>query len=523
MDIFNAADFLVHRHARDGAEDKIALIGSRTRTYGELSHDVASLASGLRGLGLRRDDRIVLVMADDVEMATSILAAFHGGFVAVPVSTMLNGHELAKIVQDAGACVVIATPEYLGAVAPAVDSSPDVRHLVIAGEDSAASIPVRQDVTVTRWTDLLGPGEPPAATDEDAWALWLYTSGTTGTPKAAMHRHANIRHVYETYGQQTLGIHNDDRCLSVAKLFFAYGIGNSLFFPLGAGATTILQPLRPTPQTIGERLMKESPSLLFAVPTFYSALLASDLPDDTFASVRWCVSAGEALPEVVQSRFKERFGVDILDGIGSTEALHIFLSNSPNDIRPGTTGKPVPGYKLELRDVDGHAVQTPGTPGDLFVSGESIALGYWRRADANRTVFQGEWLRTGDTYIVDDDGYYHCLGRSNDLLKAGGIWVAPSEVEERLLEHEGVDEAAVVGLPDGDGIDKPAALIVRSAGHDDVCADDLIGWCRDGLAAFKRPRTVEFASELPKTATGKIQRFRVREMMLELTKSEVLQ
>jgi benzoate-CoA ligase family protein len=523
MDTLNAADFLVHRHVRDGRGHATALIGSRTRTYADLAHDVASLAGGLRSLGLRRDDRIVMVMADDVEMATSILAAFHAGFVAVPVSTMLNGHELAKIVQDAGACVVLATPEYLGAVAPAVDSSPDVRHLVIAGDNSAAPTPVRQDVTVTRWTDLLVPGEPPAATDSDAWALWLYTSGTTGTPKAAMHRHANIRHVYETYGRQTLGVRDDDRCLSVAKLFFAYGIGNSLFFPLGAGATTILQPLRPTPESIGERLKKESPSLFFAVPTFYSALLASNLPDDAFASVRLCVSAGEALPEVVQNRFKDRFGVDILDGIGSTEALHIFLSNSPDDIRPGTTGKPVPGYKVELRDADGHVVPTPGTPGDLYVSGESIALGYWRRADANRAVFQGEWLRTGDTYIVDNEGYYHCLGRSNDLLKAGGIWVAPTEVEERLLEHEGVAEAAVVGMPDGDGIEKPAALIVRSPGHDDVCADDLIAWCREGLAAFKRPRTVEFGTKLPKTATGKIQRFRVREMMFELTKSEVLQ
>ena len=523
MDAFNAADFLVHRHVGSEAEDKIALIGSRARTYGELSQEVASLASGLRSLGLRRDDRIVLVMADDVELATSILAAFHGGFVAVPVSTMLNGHELAKIIQDAGACVVIATPEYLGSVAAAVDSSLDVAQLVIAGEYQALPTPIRQDVTVTSWTDLVGQGEPPAATDPDSWALWLYTSGTTGTPKAAMHRHANIRHVYETYGRQTLGIRDDDRCLSVAKLFFAYGIGNSLFFPLGAGATAILQSLRPTPESIGERLMAESPSLFFAVPTFYSALLASDLSADVFASVRACVSAGETLPEVVQNRFKDRFGVDILDGIGSTEALHIFLSNGPDDIRPGTTGKPVPGYKVELRDADGHVVVAPGTPGELYVSGESIALGYWRRADANRTVFQGEWLRTGDTYVVDDEGYYHCLGRSNDLLKAGGIWVAPTEVEERLLEHEGVAEAAVVGLPDGDGIDKPAALIVRSPGHDDVCADDLISWCREGLAAFKRPRSVDFATELPKTATGKIQRFRVREMMLEQAKSEVLQ
>lgn len=523
MNAFNAADFLVHRHVRDGAGDKLALSGSRTRTYGELSDDVAGVASGLRRLGLRRDDRIVLVMADDVEMATSILAAFHGGFVAVPVSTMLNERELAKIVADSGARVVIATQEFLDAVAPAVGESPDVAHLVVAGDFEAPSTPIRQDVTVTKWTDLLGAGEPPAATDPDSWALWLYTSGTTGTPKAAMHRHANIFHVYETYGRQTLGIRADDRCLSVAKMFFAYGIGNSLFFPLAAGATTILQPLRPTPESIGERLIAESPSLFFAVPTFYSALLTSELPAETFASVRMCVSAGETLPEVVQNRIKDRFGVDILDGIGSTEALHIFLSNGPDDIRPGTTGKPVPGYKVELRDADGHAVVTPGTPGDLFVSGESIALGYWRRADANRTVFQGEWLRTGDTYVLDDEGYYHCLGRSNDLLKAGGIWVAPTEVEERLLEHEGVAEAAVVGLPDGDGIDKPAALIVRSPGHGDVCADDLIAWCREGLAAFKRPRSVDFAEELPKTATGKLQRFRVREMMLERAKSEVLQ
>ena len=278
-----------------------------------------------------------------------------------------------------------------------------------------------------------------------------------------MHRHANIRHVYETYGRQTLDIRRDDGCLSVAKLFFAYGIGNSLFFPLGAGATTILQPLRPTPESIGERLKKETPQPLLRSADVLPRCWHQTCPMLTFASVRLCVSAGEALPEVVQNRFKDRFGVDILDGIGSTEALHIFLSNSPDDIRPGTTGKAVPGYKVELRDADGHVVLTPGTPGDLYVSGESIALGYWRRADANRTVFQGEWLRTGDTYIVDDEGYYHCLGRSNDLLKAGGIWVALAEVEERLLEHDGgVAEAAVVGMPDGDGIDKPAALIVRS-------------------------------------------------------------
>ena len=521
MDVFNAADFLVHRHVREGAGDETAMIGSRERTYRELSDDVARVASGLRGLGLRRDDRVVLVMADDVEMATSILATFHAGLVAVPVSTMLNSLELHKIMQDAGARLVIATPEFLGAVLPAVDASLDVAHFVVVGAEDTIPASIRADVTVTRWADLDGPAEAPAATEPDAWSLWLYTSGTTGTPKAAMHRHANIRHVFDTYGRQTLGVRAEDRCLSVAKMFFAYGIGNSMFFPLGAGATAILQPLRPTPQTMAESLSATSPTLFFGVPTFYAGLLTSDLPDNAFATVRLCISAGEVLPEVVQHRFKDRFGVDILDGIGSTEALHIFLSNRPDDIRPGTTGKAVPGYNLEVRDVDGRLVG-PGIPGDLYVSGESIALGYWRRAEANRSVFKGEWLRTGDTFVVDESGYYRCLGRSNDLLKAGGIWVSPVEVEERLLEHEAVAEAAVVGIPDSSGIDKPAALVVRAPGHDDVSAGDLIAWCRDGLAAFKRPRSVEFTSEVPKTATGKVRRFRVKELLLDMTKAQVL-
>jgi acyl-coenzyme A synthetase/AMP-(fatty) acid ligase len=268
--------------------------------------------------------------------------------------------------------------------------------------------------------------------------------------------------------------------------------------------------------------MAAAPTLFFGVPTFYSSLLASDLPDDAFAPVRLCVSAGEPLPEALQLQFKRRFGVDILDGIGSTEALHIFLSNSPDDIRPGTTGKPVPGYRVEIRGTDGRIVG-PGKPGDLYVSGESIALGYWRRVDANRSVFQGEWLRTGDTCLMDDQSYYHCLGRSNDLLKSGGIWVSPIEVEARLLAHGAVAEAAVVGVPDGDAIDKPWALVVRAPGHDDVGAEDLIAWCREGLAAFKRPRCIEFTDELPKTATGKLQRFRVREMLYDMTRSDVSQ
>ncbi len=513
MKMFNAAEFLVHRQAREGLADKPAVIGTRSRTYGQLSEDVARVAAGLRRLGLRTDDRVMFVMVDDVELATSILAAFHAGLVAVPISTMYSGRELAEIMVDSGARVVVSSAEFGAASAEAVAKSPEVEHFIVSGDYTPQ---VRPGVSVSAWPTLLDPGpdypQEPAPTVDDGWALWLYTSGTTGKPKAAMHRHANIRHVVETYARQTLGIRQDDICLSVAKMFFAYGIGNSLFFPLAAGATALLEPARPTPASMSVRLAEGRPTLFFGVPTFYAALVNSELPKDTFSSVRLCVSAGEPLPAALQQRFLDRFGVEILDGIGSTEVLHIFLSNVPGDIRPGTTGKAVPGYDLEIRDDEGRIV-APGTPGHLYVRGESLALGYWRRTDAHRAVFEGRWMRTGDTYVQDEDGYFHCMGRSNDLLKAGGIWVSPSEVEARLLAHDAVAEAAVVGIADAQGLDKPAALVVLAEHHSPVSEDELIAWCREGLAAFKRPRRIVFIDALPKTATGKVQRFRVREQL----------
>ncbi|WP_188195276.1 benzoate-CoA ligase family protein [Nonomuraea sp. SYSU D8015] len=506
---FNAGDWLVHRHVREGRGGRVAVRrGEATLTYAGLSDLVGTVTAALRGLGLRRDDRVVFVTNDDLPMFAGILAAFSGGFVAVPVSTMLGAKELGTIIADSGAAVVIASPEYEPRLQEALTLAPEVRHLVWDGDAPSGS-------TALTWEELLKSGEglprEPAVTDADSWALWLYTSGTTGTPKGAMHRHANIRHVCETYGDQVLGIRPDDVCFSVAKLFFAYGIGNAMFFPLSAGAATVLEPRRPTPAVTAERMAADLPTLFFGVPTFYAALLAAGLPAETFASVRLGVSAGEALPAPLQERFAGRFGVELIDGIGSTEALHIFLSNSPGDVRPGTTGRPVPGYDIELRDADGKPVPD-GQPGSLYVRGESIALGYWRRTDASRSVFAGEWLNTGDTYVRSPDGYYTCLGRSNDLLKAGGIWVSPTEVESRLLEHPAVQEAAVVGLADEHGLDKPVACVVSRG---DVTAEELIQWCRDGLASFKRPRHVIFLEQLPKTATGKIQRFKVRELVAE--------
>ena len=509
---FNAAEFLVGRHVASGEGDRIAAVGTTTVTYAELDALVADVAAAYRIAGLRRDDRIVLVMSDDVPLLTAIIAALHGGFVAVPVSTMLTGLELGKILTDSGARIVIATAEFAEEVEVAVGAAPEVEQVVMVG---GATPVLRPGVGLVSWPLFVETGRcnpelrARAATDDDSWALWLYTSGTTGLPKAAMHRHANIRHVCETYATQVLGITRDDRTLSVAKLFFAYGIGNGAFFPLSVGATSILEPGRPSPALIKKRLEQDRATLFFGVPTFYAALLASDLPADTFASVRLATSAGEALPAPLLARFKERFGVDVLDGIGSTEALHIFLSNRVDDIRPGTTGKAVPGYELKVCGIDGAPVD-PGTPGELWVKGASIALGYWRRADASRQVFKGEWLVTGDTYVCDPDGYYTCLGRNSDILKAGGIWVSPGEVEARLLEHPAVNEVAVVGVADADGLDKPVAVVVRG---DAVDESTLIGWCRDGLAHFKAPRRVVFVEELPRTATGKVQRFKVRESL----------
>jgi benzoate-CoA ligase family protein len=326
-----------------------------------------------------------------------------------------------------------------------------------------------------------------------------------------MHRHGGIARVCETYAHQVLGITGEDRCYSVAKLFFAYGLGNSLFFPLSVGATTILDPARATPAGAVARLEQDRPTLFFAGPAFFAALLNSDAPEPAFGSVRLATSAGEALPAEIYRRFTSRYGVDIIDGLGTTEALHIFISNRPGQVRPGTSGTVVPGYQVRLVDDEGAPVAA-GEPGRLMVRGDSIAAGYWCRTATTRQVFQGEWLRTGDTYICSDDGFFTCLGRTNDMIKAGGIWVSPTEVEARLIQHSSVAECAVVGYRDTDGLEQVIACVVPATGAP-VDAGELIAFCRDGLAHFKRPREVLTLDGLPKTATGKIQRVVVREIV----------
>lgn len=521
---FNAAAWLVDRVAAERGDHPAVETPSRTVTYTELVELTGRAAAGLRSLGLRRDDRVVFVANDDIALFAGILGAIRAGFVAVPISTMLGPKELGEIIADSGATTVIASSGYAEAIARAAVECPDLRQVIWDGDPGEHGRAI-EGIDQLPWDDLVSRGaiadpadRAPVPAGSDAWALWLYTSGTTGKPKGAMHRHENLRIVTETYGAQVLGITEDDRCLSVAKLFFAYGIGNSMFFPLSVGATAVLNPDRPTPKGVADRIREGRPTLFFGVPTFYAGLLSSDIPDDTFAGVRLGASAGEALPIGVQERMKSRFGLDILDGIGSTECLHIFVSNAPGQIKPGTTGKAVPGYDLEIRDLDGSLVPD-GEPGTLYVRGGSSALGYWRRAEATRTVFQGEWLNTGDTYVRDSEGYYQPLGRSSDLLKAGGIWVSPTEVEDRLLGHDAVTECAVVGNEDADGLIKPVAVVVARSR---VSTEELDTWCRQGLASFKRPRQIYFVDDLPKTATGKMQRFKVRALVKELAAKEVV-
>lgn len=517
---FNAASYLVDRQISRGHGGRTAVAGPRgTLTYAELGSRVRRAAAGLRAIGLRPEERVMVFSADGPEMLVMLLAAMRAGAVPVPVSTMYRRGELGELLRDSRARFLVVSADFAETAQAAAREAPDLAG-VVAIDD--ADVRPGRGARVT-YEELLGLGagedSGPDATHEDSPALWLYTSGTTGTPKAAMHRHANIRQVVETYGTQVLGATADDRCFSVAKLFFAYGLGNAAFFPLAAGATAVLDPARPTPASVAARLAEDRPTLFFAGPTFFAALLHSqDIADDAFASVRFAVSAGEALPGELFTRFRDRFGIEIVDGIGSTEALHIFLSNRPGAVRPGTTGTPVPGYDLQLRTADGREAPD-GEPGNLFLRGPSLATGYWARTDTSRAVFQGEWLATGDIYVRDADGYYACLGRDNDMIKAGGIWVSPSEVEARLLSHPSVAQAAVVAAPDADGLDKPVACVVAAPGHT-VDAEALVAHCREGLAAFKRPRHVFVFDALPMTATGKLRRYVLRSVVAERLREE---
>jgi benzoate-CoA ligase family protein len=510
-ELLNACWYLLDRRLEAGEGGRVALEqGDTVVTYADLAARVGQVAGALRSIGVRPEERVPLVMLDGVDWVASFLAALRIGAVPVPMSTMLTGAELAFQCNDARTRAAIASGALGSAVKEMAASCDELEDLVVAG-DGETEVGVG-GVRVHRFDEWTRgqPSEVPAyGTWPDSPAFWLYTSGTTGKPKAAMHRHVDLPYTAETYGQQVLGITPDDRCYSVAKLFFAYGLGNSLTFPMSVGARTILDPARPTPRGVATAVREHRPTLFFAVPTFYAAVLAAELPADTFESVRLAVSAGEPLPAGLYHRFKERFGVDVVDGIGTTEALHIFISNRPGDIHPGTTGSVVPGYQVRLVDDEGRPVPA-GESGHLLVSGESVATGYWCRTATNRRTFEGEWLRTGDVYSRSEDGVFTYAGRSDDMIKAGGIWVSPAEVEATLVQHPDVQEAAVVGRRTPEGLQEPTAYVVRLPGRSPT-PTELVEFCRERLAAFKRPRQVVFVEDLPKTATGKIQRYKLRD------------
>jgi benzoate-CoA ligase family protein len=505
---FNVCDYLLDRHIRAGRGDRLALTGiAGDISYAGLAERVRRAARGLRGLGLQAEQRVVMVMADSPEFVIVYLAAMRIGAVPVPISTMLRADGIAEILTDSRARIVAVSSGYQEVVGSAL-GFPGVTEVRALVTDDAAEGPIAGlPTTALGRLPADGPDEI-YPTTADSPAFWLYTSGTTGTPKGAMHRHGSVRVVCETYGTQVLGITPDDRCLSAAKAFFAYGLGNSILFPMSVGAAAVLEPSPSRPETMAERAGTYAATLFFAGPTFFSNMLRAGLPANALAAVRLAASAGEALPAALYQRWTSHFGVDILDGIGMTEMLHIFLSNRSGQVKPGTTGVAVPGYELRVLGEDGLEVP-PGTPGTLFVRGDSAATGYWSRYDASRQVFQGEWLRTGDTYVVDADGYYACLGRTGDMLKASGIWVAPAEVESRLLDHADVAQAVVVAAADADGLEKPVAFVQLNPGG---LADEetLIGFCRTGLPSFKRPRRIVFVTEYPTTATGKIRRVELR-------------
>ncbi len=505
---FNAAVPFVDRHLAEGRGAKVAVRSAAGEvTYAELADRVNRCGNALLGLGVKRGDRLVMVVKDCPEFLYLFWGAIKAGIVPVPLNTLLRADDYRYIVEDSQCTAVVWSPEFAGEVKPALAS---------LRKPPAVAIPVEGSEPNVRALLAAAPGRldavPSAAT---AACFWLYSSGSTGRPKGAVHRQRDMVVTSQLYGEDVLGVREDDVCFSAAKLFFAYGLGNGMTFPLWAGATSVLLETRPTPQSTFETIERFRPTLFFGVPTLYAAQLqALETARPDLSSVRLCVSAGEALPADIFRRWKERTGLVILDGIGSTEALHIFISNRVDDVRPGTSGRVVPGYEARIV-LEGGAEAKRGETGRLHVKGASTAAYYWNNPEKTAsTMLGGDWLDTGDTYVLTEDGYYQYCGRSDDMLKVGGIWCSPIEIEARLVSHPRVLEAAVIGVPDAEGLVKPEAFVVlrEDATASEALADELMVHCKSHLAPYKFPRRIHFVPELPKTATGKIQRFRLRQL-----------
>ena len=520
---YNFATDLLSKATRP---DKVAYIDPRgTWTYGQLASRVERFSLALHQCELRREERVLICLLDTIDWPTAFLGTLHAGMVAVPVNTLFTEDEYAFMLADSRAKALVVSDALYPKFARLIDSGafPHLQHVIVSGELPPSKAPgfwrrTPQGAPPHQSLEKLIDGvsgresyRPPPTTRDDI-AFWLYTSGSTGKPKGAVHVHADPRLTNDLYAVPTIGLTENDIVYSVAKLFFAYGLGNAMTFPLSVGATTVLLPDRPTPEAVAALLKKHGVTVFFGVPTFYAGFLASAAaPQRSELKLRCCVSAGEALPPDLGRRWSERYGVDILDGLGSTEMLHIFLSNRAGEVKYGTSGKPVPGYDLKIIGDDGEPAKK-GEMGELLVKGPTSAVMYWNNREQSRSTFLGEWTRSGDKYVEDEDGYFVYCGRRDDMLKVSGIYVSPFEVEGALQSHPEVLEAAVVAWLDGEGLVKPKAFVVLKSA--DKAGDEMARLLQDHvkntLAPYKYPRWIEFRSDLPKTATGKIQRFKLR-------------
>ena len=503
---FNAAAFFLDRHLAEGRGGRTAFrFAGRAVTYEEVGRRANRLGNALRARGVAIEQRVLLALPDCPEFAEAFWGAMKLGAVPVPVSEALSADEYAFVLNDSRA------------------------RAVVAGEGGRRGDPVYpRAMSVARRRDRRRPTAPrradyerllerasaelvPADTSRDDVAHWGYTSGSTGAPKAAVHLHHDLVHAAELVGQGIFGIGPDDLVFSVSKLHFSFGLGNSLYFPAHVGAASLLMPEHPDPARVFALIERERPTALFNVPTMYARMLQLEGTFD-LSSLRLCVSSGEALPAALFHAWKSRFGHELLDVVGSTEALHDFIANRPGEARPGSSGRVVPGFEARLVD-DADRPVAPGLVGHLLVKGDSTSPGYWNRHERTKATMLGDWLRTGDMFYEDADGYFYFCGRADDMLKVGGIWVAPAEVEAALMEHPAVLEAAVIGRADGDGLTRPHAFcVLKDGAHgDDALRDALRATVKQRLAGYKAPRWIEFVADLPKTSTGKIQRFRLRE------------
>jgi benzoate-CoA ligase family protein len=506
---YNFAADILDRNLAAGRANKPVFIDERgSWTYGQLNERANRFGAALRAKGLRREERILLCLLDTIDFPTAFLGALKAGVVAIPVNTLMTEADYAFMLANSRARMLVVSEALYPRFEQIIAACPDLEHVVVSGDNAHGHERFEDLLTAAPIEDYIAP------TTRDDIAFWLYTSGSTGRPKGAVHLHASLRLTNDLYGAPVLGLTENDVCYSVAKFFFAYGLGNALTFPMSVGATTVLLADRPTPDSVAALLRKHPITVFYGVPTFYAGFLASAAaPEGSAVKFRRCVSAGEALPSEVGRRWSERYGCDILDGIGSTEMLHIFLSNRAGEVKYGTTGKPLPGYELKLVDENGMPVPA-GEMGELVIRGPSSAIMYWNNREQSRRTFMGEWTRSGDKYRQDEDGYFVYCGRNDDMLKVSGIYVSPFEVEAALQTHSSVLECAVVPWLDSDGLVKPKAFVVlkpSGAGPSDELAGSLKEHVKTVLAPFKYPRWIEFRDELPKTATGKIQRFKLRD------------